>query len=200
MWLLYHPDRPSRRSGQRRCPRRCPLTVRRTQTARRPRHHPVGEAQRLVDLLSSLGSTTFRQLLWQKSAELDLTYAQSQVLFYVAEHPGCHMGDVGKVFGVTLPAVTHLVDRLEQKGFVVRGDHPVDRRVYVLETTAAGRALADELHALQLRGVEPVLSRMSASHRRRLMEGLEALVEAASEATVRTPDGGRPKGPAESRK
>ncbi len=88
--------------GQRRCPRRCSLTVRRTQTARRPRPRPVSEAQRLVDLLSSLGSTTFRQLLWQKSAELDLTYAQSQVLFYVAGHPGCHMGDVAKVFGVTL--------------------------------------------------------------------------------------------------
>jgi DNA-binding MarR family transcriptional regulator len=93
------------------------------------------------------------------------------------------MGDVGKVFGVTLPAVTHLVDRLEKKGFVTRGDHPVDRRVYVLEPTSTGQSLADELHALQLRGVEPVLSRMSARHRRRLMEGLEALVEAASQAT-----------------
>jgi len=156
--------------------------------ARRPRSRRVAEAQRLVDLLSALGSTTFRQLLWQRSAELDLTYAQSQVLFYVAEHPGCHMGDVGKVFGVTLPAVTHLVDRLEQKGFVARGDHPVDRRVYVLEPTAAGQTLADELHALQLRGVEPVLGRMSARHRQRLMEGLEALVEAASEATGQATD------------
>lgn len=104
------------------------------------------------------------------------------------------MGDVGKVFGVTLPAVTHLVDRLEQKGFVVRGDHPVDRRVNVLETTAAGQTLADELHALQLRGVGPVLGRMSARHRQRLMEGLEALVEAASEATGRTTDEGARKG------
>jgi DNA-binding MarR family transcriptional regulator len=165
------------------------VSVRRTQTTRRPR-----EAQRLVDLLVALGSTTFRQLLWQKSAELDLTYAQSQVLFYVAEHPGCHMGDLGKVFGVTLPAVTHLVDRLEQKGFVVRGDHPVDRRVYVLETTAAGEALVEELHALQLRGVEPVLGRMSARHREHLMEGLEALVEAASGPTGRTTDNGARRG------
>jgi DNA-binding MarR family transcriptional regulator len=104
------------------------------------------------------------------------------------------MGDVGKVFGVTLPAVTHLVDRLEQKGFVVRGDHPVDRRVYVLETTPAGEALVDELHALQLRGVEPVLGRMSARHREHLMEGLEALVEAASAPTGRTTDNDARKG------
>jgi DNA-binding MarR family transcriptional regulator len=104
------------------------------------------------------------------------------------------MGEVGKAFDVTLPAVTHIVDRLEEKGFVVRGDHPVDRRVYLLEVTAAGQALADELHALQLRGVEPVLSKMSAGDRRRLMEGLEALVEAASAVTGRATDGGGRKG------
>src|SRR5213075_2174488 len=95
--------------------------------ARRRTTGLAAEAQRLLDLLNSLGSTTFRQLLWQKASELELTYAQSQVLFYVAEHGGCHMGDVAKAFGVTLPAVTHIVDRLEQKEFVVRGDHPADR-------------------------------------------------------------------------
>lgn len=172
--------------------RRCSLISRQSPTARRPRSRSSAEAQRLVDLLTTLGSTTFRQLLWQKSAELELTYAQSQVLFYVAEHPGCHMGDVGKAFAVTLPAVTHIVDRLEQKGFVARGDDPVDRRAYVLDTTPAGRALVDELHALQLRGVEPVLARMSAGDRERVIKGLEALVEAASdvasEATARTAD------------
>ena len=39
------------------------------------------------------------------------------------------MGDVAKAFDVTLPAVTHIIDRLEQKQFVLRADHPGDRRV-----------------------------------------------------------------------
>ena len=90
----------------------------------------------MLDLLNALGSTTFRQLLCQRASELDLTYAQSQVLFYVGEHTGCHMGDVAKAFGVTLPAVTNIIDRLEQKQFVVRGDHQGDRRVYALEMFA----------------------------------------------------------------
>jgi DNA-binding MarR family transcriptional regulator len=139
----------------------------------------TAEAQRLVDLLNALGSTTFRQLLWQRASELDLTYAQSQVLFYVADHAGCHMGDVAKAFGVTMPAVTHIVDRLEQKRFVVRGDHPADRRVYLLDVTPQGQALVEELHALQLRGVEEVLTRMSAEDRTRVVKGLQALVDAA---------------------
>jgi MarR family transcriptional regulator, transcriptional regulator for hemolysin len=140
------------------------------------------EAQRLLDLLNALGSTTFRQLLWQRASELDLTYAQSQVLFYVAEHAACHMGDVAKAFGVTLPAVTHIIDRLEQKQFVVRGDHPADRRVYVLELTRQGKALVQELHTMQMRGLEKVLARMSADDRNRVVKGLEALVEAATDA------------------
>jgi DNA-binding MarR family transcriptional regulator len=142
----------------------------------------VDEAQRLLDLLNALGSTTFRQLLWQRASELDLTYAQSQVLFYVADHAGCHMGDVGKAFGVTLPAVTHIVDRLEEKAFLRRADDPVDRRAYVLEMTKSGRALVQELHGLQMRGVEGVLRRMAADDRQRVIKGLEALVDAATEA------------------
>jgi MarR family transcriptional regulator, transcriptional regulator for hemolysin len=140
------------------------------------------EAQRLLDLLNALGSTTFRQLLWQRASELDLTYAQSQVLFHVADNPGCHMGDVAKAFGVTLPAVTHIVDRLEEKQFLGRADDPADRRVYVLELTRAGRALVQELHGLQMRGVEGVLRRMSAEDRQRVIKGLEALVDAAAVA------------------
>jgi MarR family transcriptional regulator for hemolysin len=141
------------------------------------------EAQQLLDLLNTLGSTTFRQLLWQRASELDLTYAQSQVLFHVADHSGCHMGDVAKAFGVTLPAVTHIIDRLEQKQFVLRTDHPADRRVWVLELTRQGRALVEELRGLQLRGMEAVLKRMSVDDRQRVLKGLEALVDAATEAS-----------------
>jgi len=143
------------------------------------------EAQRLLDLLNALGSTTFRQLLWQRASELDLTYAQSQVLYYVGDHPECHMGDVAKAFGVTLPAVTHIVDRLEQKQFLLRGDHPADRRVYLLELTRQGKALVQELRTMQQRSVEVVLTRMSSDDRVKVIKGLEALVDAATEAAKR---------------
>jgi len=145
----------------------------------RTKRSTTGEAHQMLELLNSLGGSIFRQLLWQKSSDLALTYAQSQVLFRLAEHPGSHMGDVAKAFGVTLPAVTHIVDRLEEKGLVTRGDHPADRRVYVLDLTSAGKALVEELEAIRLRGMERVLARMSAEDRRRVLTGLEALVDAA---------------------
>src|SRR2546430_991850 len=128
----------------------------RTRTRNGSRQHRTAEAQRLLDLLNALGSTTFRQLLLQKASEIDLTYAQSQVLFHVAEHPDCHMGEVAKAFGVTLPAVTHIVDRLEQKNLLTRADHPTDRRVYVLDLTRGGRALVEELQAIRLSAMDDV--------------------------------------------
>ena len=137
------------------------------------------DTERLLDLLNTLGSTTFRQLLWQKSSSLDLTYAQSQVLFYIGDHPGCHMGDVAKAFAVTLPAVTHIVDRLEQKRFVRRADDVADRRVYVLELTRKGAGLARELQAVRMRGLERVVATMSGEDRLQVINGLETLVDAA---------------------
>jgi DNA-binding MarR family transcriptional regulator len=157
------------------------------------RHRPPGrarrapglsaDAQRLLDLLNALGSTTFRQMVWQRLSELDLTFAQSQVLFHVWDHPGCPMGDVAKAFGVTLPAVTHIVDRLEQKGLAARGAMPGDRRVSALELTAAGRALAQELHTTRTRAMEAILTRVSATERRQIVTGVEALVDAAMRAS-----------------
>ena len=154
----------------------------------------TSEARQTLELLNSLGGTIFRQLLWQKASDIDLTYAQSQVLFRLAEHPGSHMGDVAKAFGVTLPAVTHIVDRLEEKGLVARGDHPADRRVYLLDLTRAGRILVEELEAIRLRGMERVLTRMSADDRRRVLTGLEALVDAASSVPDEDPAPSRRRG------
>jgi DNA-binding MarR family transcriptional regulator len=142
----------------------------------------AADAQRLLDLLNDLGSTTFRQMVWQRLSELDLTFAQSQVLFYVSDHPACPMGDVAKAFGVTLPAVTHIIDRLEQKGFATRGAMPGDRRVTALDLSATGKALAQELHTTRTRAMEAILARVSPAERRRIVKGVEALVEAAMRA------------------
>lgn len=138
------------------------------------------DAQRLVHLLEALGNMTVRQVLWRQAAEPDLTHAQSQVLHHLADHPGCHMGDVAKVFGVTLSAVTQIVDRLEEKKLVRRGVDPSDRRVHALSLTPAGRTLAEGLHVLRLRGVMPLLARLSPQDRDRVLTGLDTLLTAAA--------------------
>jgi DNA-binding MarR family transcriptional regulator len=139
------------------------------------------EAQRLLELLKTLFGSTFRQILWRNAAELELTYAQAQVLFYVAQHPGCHMGQVAKTFTVTLSAITQIVDRLVQKQFLTRASNPTDRRVYILELTPEGKALVQELEKLQVEVLDPVLQRLSTRDREHLIKGLEKFVEAVTD-------------------
>jgi DNA-binding MarR family transcriptional regulator len=102
------------------------------------------------------------------------------VLFYVAQHLGCHMGQVAKTFNVTLPAITQIVDRLVQKRFLTRGSNPADRRVSILELTAEGKALVHEFERVQVEALDPVLQRLSACDRDRLITGLEKFVEAVT--------------------
>ncbi len=142
------------------------------------------DARHLLRLLHALGSTTVRQVLWQKASEVDLTDAQSQVLFYVDQRPGCHVGDVAREFGVTMPAATHSIDRLAQKGLLARSADPGDRRVCVLELAWAGQALVRELETLQLGALEQVLTRLSVPDVRRVLRGLETLVEGGVRAAT----------------
>jgi DNA-binding MarR family transcriptional regulator len=133
----------------------------------------------LLELLNALLGSTFRQILWRTAAELELTFSQAQVLFYAEQHPRCIMGEVAKAYDVTLPAITQIIDRLEQKGFIARRNDPADRRVYTLDLTTAGKALVRELHALQTEGLVRVLTKMSPRDRSHVLKGLEALVRAA---------------------
>jgi DNA-binding MarR family transcriptional regulator len=139
------------------------------------------EAQRLLELLKTLFGSTFRQILWRNAAELELTYAQAQVLFYIAQHPGCYMGQVAKTFNVTLSAITQIVDRLVQKRFLTRVSNPTDRRVSILELTTEGKTLVQELEKLQVEVLEPVLQRLSARDRDHLIKGLEKFVAAVAD-------------------
>src|SRR5438876_12116194 len=88
------------------------------------RDRSVSDTERLLDLLNRLLGSTFRQILWRRALDLELTYSQYQVLFHVEQNHGCHIGGVARAFGVTLAAVTQVVHPLEQTRFLVRGDDP----------------------------------------------------------------------------
>jgi DNA-binding MarR family transcriptional regulator len=74
--------------------------------------------------------------------------------------------------------MTQIVDRLERRRYVTRGNDPSDRRIYTLELTLRGQDQVAALRVLQIESLQEVLSRMAARDRKHLIKGLEALVEA----------------------
>ena len=139
----------------------------------------TSDSRHLVDLLTTLLSSTFRQILWKQALELDLTYSQAQVLFHLARNQNSPMTDVARTFGITLPAVTQVVDRLESKRFVERTSSRRDPRQVLLTLTKAGQALVRDLEASQINGLTDVLQRLQPGERKEVIRGLERLVSAA---------------------
>lgn len=137
------------------------------------------DSRHLVELLTTLLSSTFRQILWKQALELELNYSQAQILFHVAKNPGALVGDTARSFGITIPAVTQVVDRLESKGFLERSDDPRDRRQVRLYLTRPGESLARELEELQVKGLARVLKRLTPADRKDVIRGIERLVAAA---------------------
>jgi DNA-binding MarR family transcriptional regulator len=74
--------------------------------------------------------------------DLDLPLGRAEVLRIVTTTPSCRVQDVAAALGITVGAVSKLVDRLEAADLCVRRAHPDDRRSSLLDVTDAGREAA----------------------------------------------------------
>ncbi len=57
----------------------------------------------------------------------------------------CRMGQLARELGYDASHITAIVDRLEERGLVVRSGDPNDRRVKLIERTPEGAAVSDEI-------------------------------------------------------
>jgi DNA-binding MarR family transcriptional regulator len=70
-----------------------------------------------------------------------LSFGKTRALRRIARRP-MSLKELAAALGVDPPNATVVVDDLESLGLVVRGPHPTDRRIKLVELTADGRALA----------------------------------------------------------
>lgn len=80
--------------------------------------------------------------------------------------------------GMTKGAVSKVLARLEEKGFVRRKTDKEDARAQVLELTAAGRKLVPVLASLADENDAHFFATLSAAERRRLVATMRRLVDA----------------------
>jgi DNA-binding MarR family transcriptional regulator len=82
--------------------------------------------------------------------------------------------------GVTQPAMTQLISRLEDAGFVRREADPADGRVVQVTITDKGRATLARRRAIRAERLAVVLAQLSPEHRGALAAALPALDALAS--------------------
>lgn len=72
-------------------------------------------------------------------------------------------------------AMTNRIDRLEQRGLVIRENDPADRRAVLVRLSPAGKALADEALGARLTAAREQLARLSSDEQRAIVAGLRKL-------------------------
>lgn len=98
-------------------------------------------------IIPALERTTHAVGLWieRTFADLRLTQAEAHVLAYLAGHAPCSINDLHRSFGHKRSTLTSLLDRLETRGWIQRGNHPQSRRLVMVHLTDAGRPVAERV-------------------------------------------------------
>lgn len=76
-------------------------------------------------------------------SDLDLTQKQVSVLWLIDDHPDMAQADIGRRLQIDRATVMAIVNRLQKRGYVERGDSTLDRRRQTLHLTRSGRDALD---------------------------------------------------------
>ncbi|GAA2058975.1 MarR family winged helix-turn-helix transcriptional regulator [Williamsia deligens] len=94
----------------------------------------------------------------QLRAEHSLTTTQYELLRYFRARPRSRVADVAAYFAAGMGAISKGVDRLQERGWVMRDTNPDDRRSSLVSLTADGDRVAVRAEGTYLRCLEQLLT------------------------------------------
>jgi len=115
-----------------------------------------------------------------QAGDWDMTMAQMRALMAAGWGPGCTMGELASRLGIGVSAATGLVDKLVERGALVRESDPADRRVVRVRMSPAGIQAGQEYQAAQVRHMAAALSSLSDRQVRLVAEAAGLLLRAVA--------------------
>lgn len=100
----------------------------------------------------------------------DLSPTRMTALATVEANPGITQSALGAALHIAAPSVVKAVDVLERAGFVERRASPVDRRVYALFLTTAGRDVLRRCERIVAASEADIAARLTKAERAMLIE------------------------------
>jgi DNA-binding MarR family transcriptional regulator len=104
---------------------------------------------------------------------IELNYSQYLVLKIIAKYGAQMPGDLARSMDHNAGAMTRLLDRLEDKGYVRRQPHAEDRRALSIELTQAGQALWHTISECSERTQNVALQNLQTHERATLLDLLK---------------------------
>jgi len=71
-------------------------------------------------------------------SDLDLTQKQVSVLWLIDDHPEIAQADIGRRLQIDRATIMGIINRLQKRGYVERGDSTLDKRRQTLHLTPTG--------------------------------------------------------------
>jgi DNA-binding MarR family transcriptional regulator len=105
-------------------------------------------AQRLGHQMKQLHKYVSSHMMKAMQEQLhddELSFSQVTALHQLRAHTALSIGGLADLTGLSLPAASHLTDRLVQRGLAERRENPDDRRAKSLALTPAGHAFLDHM-------------------------------------------------------
>lgn len=99
---------------------------------------------------------------------VDLNFTQFLALKKLGEDGPMAPGELARVLAYSPGAMTRLLDKLEQSGYLQRAPDPEDRRALRLALTASGRAMHARILACGNAASERAFSKITRAERRQL--------------------------------
>ena len=130
----------------------------------------IGAASGLVRL-----AFLVQNLYAEVGRECDLTEAQARMLC-VLTNGSVGMAELSGQLCLERSSLTGLVDRAEQRGLVVRGADPHDRRAVKVSLTPAGSTAVHRFHRELTERLEKLTAELPVAERERFTRTLQRLV------------------------
>ncbi len=116
------------------------------------------------------------------AAEERVTLPQFRLLVLLNDHGETNLVTLADRLAVNSSTAMRMVDRLVARGLVSRRVNPSSRREVLLQLTAAGHRIVDEVSARRRDEIAVIVARMPARARAGLVEAMRSFAAAGGEA------------------
>ncbi len=127
-------------------------------------------------------SRFYTQLLTRE----DLTLPQYALLNELSRSGSMSMTDASARLFISKPAITNLVDKLEENKFLKREADPKDRRIYLLEIQGKGKRIVQEVQNQVFKYLVGILDQFKESDRRVIINFYASIANTMDEFLMKT--------------
>lgn len=113
----------------------------------------------------------------EECAALSLTPVQYAALMAIRENAGIDATRLSAIIAFDRSTIGDVLDRLEGKGWILRGLSPADRRVKLLRLSPTGLKLLERVDEAVQRVQDRILQPLAPEERRRFLDLLTQLVD-----------------------